>query len=130
MYSRNRVKMHSKYTIFPEVFWSRSRRRGMEIPYYFKVITIDSGIKQNIFRRFRFVTKFFIPLFVFGTCGIAGVLPDFDHLTKVIYDGLPVIQENLTGRTWHVQYFILFGIIWLCSLSYVYRLYWVVLKSE
>ena len=94
-----------------------------------EVIKIANN-RANKTNRIGAIEKYLIPLLVFGSCGFAGILVDADHLETIISNGLPIRQEHLTGRSLHILYFIFFGIVWLCSLAYVYRLATVVLTDK
>ena len=81
-------------------------------------------------KRLEFIDKWLVTLLVFGACGLAGFLVDFDHFTKIISDRLPITWQTLSGRTFHIPYFLLYSIIWLSSLPYVYRLFLLVLEDK
>jgi len=59
---------------------------------------------------------------IFGVCGLAGVLVDFDHLIAWVlwYYWVP---EVCGGRLWHTQVFILVSVAICCMVSYLTGLY-------
>ena len=85
----------------------------------------------NTFRsRLQSLDTFFIPLLVFGASGLAGSLVDFDHFTEIVSDRLVIGWETLSGRTFHLPYFLIFCVILCCSVAYVHRLHVLVLEEE
>ena len=88
-----------------------------------KVVKIDRDRLEHI--RTRWIT-----LLVFCVCGFAGMAIDFDHFPQILSDALPITWENLSGRTFHIPYFLIFCIILISSATSVHRLFLLVLEDE
>lgn len=93
----------------------------------------EPSVKQtdNIFasRLVAFDTRI-TPLLVFGLSGLIGILVDADHFTNILFDRLAIRPENLSGRGLHIPFFVVVCLIWCFSITYVYRLYVLVLEDR